>query len=81
MKTFAGIRLALPAALALSALTVAAGAQGGAPKPAEKPAPKLVIAATEHNFGVVKEGAKLAHTFVIKNEGRAALEILRVSPS
>jgi hypothetical protein len=81
MKTFAGFRFALPVALALSAMSGAVGAQNGAPKPAEKPAPKLVIAATEHNFGVVKEGAKLSHTFVIKNEGQAALEILRVSPS
>ena len=44
-------------------------------------APKLVIAATEHNLGEVKRGAQATYTFVVKNEGNADLEIRNVAPS
>ena len=44
-------------------------------------APKLVIAATEHNVGEVKRGAQAIYTFVVKNEGNADLEIRNVAPS
>ena len=44
-------------------------------------APKLVIAATEHNVGEVKRGAEAKYTFVVKNEGNADLEIRNVAPS
>ncbi len=44
-------------------------------------APKLVIAATEHNVGEVKRGAQATYTFVLKNEGNADLEIRNVAPS
>jgi len=49
--------------------------QQGAP-----PAPKLVIAQAEHNFGEVKAGEVVTHTFVVKNEGKADLLIKNVVP-
>jgi len=42
--------------------------------------PKLVIDATSHDFGRVKAGAALTHTFKIKNEGGAELNIQSVTP-
>ena len=45
------------------------------------PAPKLVIASNEHNLGEVKRGAEAKHTFTVKNEGQADLEIRNVAPS
>ena len=56
----------------------AALGQTADPKAAE---PKLVIAATEHNIGEVKRGAEAKYTFVVKNEGKADLEIRNVAPS
>lgn len=44
-------------------------------------APKLVIEETDFNFGTVKEGVKVAHTFTVRNEGQANLEIIKVAPS
>jgi hypothetical protein len=81
MKHLSTFRLAALACCTLLALGGAAQAQAAQPPGAKKPAPKLVIEATEHNFGVVKEGVKIAHTFKIKNEGDANLEIVRVAPS
>jgi hypothetical protein len=63
-------------ALAL-ALTSGALGQGKNATPA---APKLVIAETDHNFGEVKAGEKLQHTFTFKNEGTADLVIQSVTP-
>jgi Skp family chaperone for outer membrane proteins len=48
---------------------------------AQTAAPKLAMAATEHNIGEVKRGAQAAYTFVVKNEGNADLEIRNVAPS
>jgi ABC-type thiamine transport system substrate-binding protein len=48
---------------------------------AQTAAPKLTIAATEHNVGEVKRGTEAKHTFVVKNEGNADLEIRNVAPS
>ena len=56
----------------------AAFAQTAAPTAA---APKLVIASNEHNLGEVKRGAEARHTFTVKNEGQADLEIRNVAPS
>lgn len=47
----------------------------------ENPAPKISLAQTEHEFGKVKEGDKVTHTFKIKNEGTAELVIHNVSPA
>lgn len=54
------------------------GAQDGKTKPA---APKLTVDEIEHNFGKVKEGEEVSHTFKIKNEGAAELIIHNVSPA
>lgn len=43
--------------------------------------PKLVFPATQHHFGKVDRGTKLEHTFVVRNEGTAPLEILSVKPT
>ncbi|MBS1813223.1 MAG: DUF1573 domain-containing protein [Acidobacteria bacterium] len=48
---------------------------------AQDKAPKLVIESLEHNFGKVKEGQKISHTFQLKNEGTADLLIEDVAPS
>src|SRR5262245_30363306 len=44
-------------------------------------APKLVIEEYEYQFGKVKEGDEVNHTFKIKNEGSAELIIHNVSPA
>ena len=44
-------------------------------------APRLAIASMEHSFGSVKAGTPLKYSFVIKNEGKTDLEILKVAPS
>ncbi len=60
--------------IAVFALTLTAAAFG-------QNAPKIAIKQTEHNFGEVNRGAALQHTFVLKNEGKADLEIRNVAPS
>ncbi len=42
--------------------------------------PKLVIAEQDHHFGVVKPGIPLKHEFVLKNTGKADLEVKSVAP-
>ena len=48
---------------------------------AQDNAPKLVVETFAHNFGKVKEGVKVSHTFTLKNEGTANLLIEGVAPS
>ncbi len=48
---------------------------------AQDKAPRLVVETAEHNFGKVKEGVKVSHTFTLKNEGTADLLIEGVAPS
>ena len=43
-------------------------------------APKMVIDGTSHDFGRVKAGAALTHTFKIKNTGTIDLNIQSVTP-
>lgn len=43
--------------------------------------PKAVFPAMEHDFGTVDRGAKLEHTFIVRNEGTAPLEILSAKPT
>lgn len=38
-------------------------------------APKMVMEEKEFSFGEVKQGARLSHVFLLKNEGGAPLEI------
>ena len=60
------------AALVWLSLPVASGQEGQ---------PKAVFPAMEHDFGTVDRGAKLEHTFMVRNEGNAPLEILSVKPT
>jgi ABC-type transporter MlaC component len=48
---------------------------------AQDKAPKLVIESVDHDFGKIKEGVKVTHTFKLKNEGTANLMIEGVAPS
>ena len=43
-------------------------------------APKMVIDSTAHDFGKVKAGVALTHTFKVKNVGTADLNIESVTP-
>ena len=52
----------------------------GQPVKASPPGPKLVLTSPEHSFGNVKPGTPLTHTFKIRNEGQADLEIKNVKP-
>ncbi len=42
--------------------------------------PKLWIESFTHDFGEVKAGTPLNYSFVIKNQGKANLEIKNVAP-
>ncbi|KAF0215254.1 MAG: hypothetical protein FD174_4193 [Geobacteraceae bacterium] len=44
-------------------------------------APEIVVEQSTFNFGSITEGTKVDHTFNIKNNGDAPLQILRVRPS
>ena len=67
--------LALALALAIWQPAVAQG------KRTEQVAePKIVIASFTHDFGEVKAGTPLTHTFVLKNQGKADLLIKNVAP-
>jgi hypothetical protein len=54
-------------------------AQSQTVAPGEKQ-PKVALAATEFNLGEVKQGEPVSHTFIIKNNGTANLEIKDVKP-
>ena len=73
--------LRLFSALALAALLAmpAAAQEKQQPKQADA-TPKLVIESMSHDFGEVKAGEPLRYAFKIKNEGKADLNILTVSP-
>jgi Protein of unknown function (DUF1573) len=43
--------------------------------------PKLAMDSFEHSFGTIKAGTALNHTFKVKNDGKAPLEITNVSPA
>ena len=73
MKIFPA--LALTILLAVSA----AAQEKQQPKQAEG-TPKLIVEAFTHDFGEVKPGTPLRYAFKIKNEGKADLMILTVSP-
>src|SRR5262245_41729165 len=73
--------LSLIIALPLAAFAQAAqldGPKDGNTKPAP---PKIALEEHEYNFGKVKEGEEVSHTFKIKNEGVAELVIHNVSPA
>jgi hypothetical protein len=65
--------LALVLAFALTGV-----AQTKEPSPTD--VPKLVIESFTHDFGEVKAGTPLNYSFIIKNQGKANLEIKSVAP-
>lgn len=72
-------RVNLAAALTLlTAGSVAAAV--AATTPAAAPGPKLVIPEATKDFGAVVTGTELTHTFVLRNEGKAPLEIKAAVP-
>lgn len=81
-------RNSLVAIMLLLALSGTVNAQGsgtgaGAKSPDKGSAnaqPKVSIAQTEFNFGEVKQGEMISHTFTVKNTGAANLEIKDVRP-
>jgi glutathione peroxidase len=76
------IKFGLNVLLALAALTLNVMAQdNGKTAAAPKPAPKLVVNAATYDFGQVKEGEEVSHTFIVRNEGKAELVITNVSPA
>ena len=71
--------IALSIALILSAALMATAQEA---KPAQGSSePKLVIDSTNFDFGTVKSGSFVTHTFKIKNDGAADLVIKNVAPS
>ncbi|NCC51756.1 MAG: DUF1573 domain-containing protein [Spartobacteria bacterium] len=44
-------------------------------------APKIVCEEAVYNFGEADDSASIEHTFILKNEGNAVLEITRVRPA
>ncbi len=44
-------------------------------------APKIVFSEPKHDFGEIKEGEVVSHTYTFKNEGTLPLEILAVNVS
>ena len=66
-------------ALALVAtLAVQATAKGGQAEQSAEP--KLVIPSFTHDFGEIKAGTPITHSFIIKNQGKADLLIKNVAP-
>ena len=51
------------------------------PLAAQQAQPQAVFLENEHHFGPVDRGARLEHTFKVRNDGVAPLEILSVKPT
>ena len=68
------------ALLVVCALFLAAVAQERKVSDGPPPAPKMTIDGMAHDFGKVKAGAWLTHTFKIKNTGAVDLKIESVTP-
>lgn len=62
-------------------LTAAVIAQEKEPEKPKTPAPHLVIKKLEHNFGEVKAGTALNHTFEFENQGDDTLRVHSVKAS
>jgi len=63
-------------------MSIGSAAAAQEQKPAEAAgAPKLVIESIAYDFGTVKSGTPVAHTFKLKNQGTAELQIKNVAPS
>src|SRR5262252_8359418 len=73
--------LSLIIALPFPAFAQASAQDGAQDGKTYTAAPKIALEEREHNFGKVKEGEEVSHTFKIKNEGAAELVIHNVSPA
>jgi hypothetical protein len=75
VKPVAALTLALLlATVSLGQNGKPAAGQGGLP-------PKIVIESPSYDFGEIKAGTPLRHTFKVRNEGKGELRILNVAPS
>ena len=68
------------ALLIICAIFLAASAQERRVSDDSTAAPKMAIDSTAHDFGKVKAGTALTHSFKIKNTGTADLQIQSVTP-
>ena len=76
--------------LSLLCLSVICGQPGGVPdslaqqarSSSDNPvdAPAIAISETRFDFGDVDEGSVVSHDFIVKNNGGAELQIIKVSP-
>lgn len=73
--------LSLIIALPLGAFAQAAVQDAPEDEKTKSAAPKIALVERDHNFGKVKEGEEVSHTFKIKNDGAAELVIHNVSPA
>src|SRR5215813_10438901 len=73
--------LSLIIALTFAAFAQAPAQDGPSEGVTKSAAPKIAMEEREHNFGKVKQGEEVSHTFKIKNEGAAELVIQNVSPA
>jgi len=73
--------LSLIIALTFAAFAQAPAQDGPTEAVTKSAAPKIAMEEREHNFGKVKQGEEVSHTFKIKNEGAAELVIHNVSPA
>ena len=78
MKYTSLSRILAAVSLATLALAGAAFGQNGKDQQAR---PKLTIQKLDHSFGEIKKGAAAEHSFTVKNEGAADLEIKSVVPA
>jgi hypothetical protein len=83
MNTFVSLRRLFVAVLALAGafLWTAAQDKPAAAPAADGPQPKIVVPVREFNAGKINKGAKVEHTFVIKNTGKGTLIIEKAAPS
>jgi hypothetical protein len=49
-----------------------------AAQPAADSAPRALLPESEYNFGKVVEGTQVQHEFLLKNQGKGSLQILKV---
>ncbi len=84
MSIYPHARNSLVAFLLWLALINIASAQAAGAKSSDQASanaqPKVFITQTDFNFGEVKQGDQISHTFTVKNTGTAKLEIKDVRP-
>lgn len=64
--------------IALFALLLALPSNIHAAQPAAAPAPRAVLSESEYHFGKVVEGTLVQHEFILKNQGKGPLKIIKV---